>query len=207
MDKQTKKIISFSSLRWILFLGVLPIERAAVTLYASSEVGYFIILLLNMITLILAVIFLWKNKNKRHPLSLKYVLFFGILMFIYIVGSVIVDEFYITRILSLVCLLGYYLFVIHGYVSVEDFLSDITKTLLLVVVVSLLLYFLGNVNVLYVESASTLTFKGIMPNRNNYSEISLFLVTTSFILFQKKLIKIIPFVISIIFLMVVIMFV
>ena len=196
MVKDNGIYIKTSSFRWILFLGVLPIEKAALTLYVNSEVGKYFALLLNIITLVLAIILFLTNSKKRQQLSTKYVLFFCILVFIYLVGSVMADEFSITRILSLVCLLGYYLFLIHEYISVEDFISDINKTLLLVVVVSLVLYFTGNSNVIYIESASQLTFKGIVPNRNSYSEVSLFLITTNFILFHKKQMKLLPFMIS-----------
>ena len=61
MDSGIK--IKLSTFRWILFLGVLPIEKAAVTLYANSEVGQYFALLLNIITLGLAVIFFLNNRK------------------------------------------------------------------------------------------------------------------------------------------------
>lgn len=196
MNKNNKFTISLSAFRWILFLGVFPIEKAAVTLYTNSEVGYYFFLLLNIITLGLATLFFLNNRKNRQQLSLKYLIYFSLLIFIYMIGSVMADEFSVTRILSLVCLLGYYLFVIHGYSSVDDFFCDINKALLLIIIVSLMLYLVGSNNVLYRENALQLTFKGIVPNRNNYSEISLFFITTNFVLFKKKRMKLIPFIMT-----------
>lgn len=196
MNKKNKFTISLSSFRWILFLGVFPIERAAATLYINDEMGYYFILLLNIITLGIAGFFFLKNRMHRQQLSLKYMIYFALLIYIYMIGSVAGDEFSVTRILSLVCLAGYYLFFIHGYSSVDDFFFDINKGLLLVIIVSVMLYWIGSSHVLYVESAVQLTFKGIVPNRNNYSEISLFFITTNFVLYRKKRIKLTRFFIT-----------
>ena len=50
------KRIRLFDLTWVLFLGVLPFDKAALTLYLNSTIGELISLALNAITLVCAFI-------------------------------------------------------------------------------------------------------------------------------------------------------
>ena len=55
LQKIVKKLNKNSepfSLAWILFLGVLPFDKAALTLYCSSAMGTYLSMLLNLLTLL-----------------------------------------------------------------------------------------------------------------------------------------------------------
>ena len=172
---------------WLLYLGVLPIESAALTLYFSKPIGQYLSFAFNLVAILVAFKkILEKKQTNKTSLSQKYTLYFLFMILIYFFGSIIHEEFAFSRVLSLVCLLGYYLLIIRGYDSIDAILSDINKALLFTVLISFLFYILGNDNVLYMENATNQCFKGVVPNRNTFSEISLFYITTSFCLFCKK---------------------
>lgn len=188
--KQFNKKQEPFSFAWLLFLGVLPFEKAALTLYFSSAIGNYLSLFLNLITMVsVAIVFLnaifRTHALMRKEIAIKYILFFFVLTLIYLLGSWN-SEFSLKRILSLACLLGYYLYVICVYKDIDYLLRDIRKALFCIMAVSLALYFCGNKNVEYIENASSTVFKGIAANRNSYSEISLLFIAINFYLYQQK---------------------
>ena len=190
-----EKRFSLLCLKWILFLGVLPFEKAALTLYASRAVGEAISFALNALTLILAMGSLVKIRFKRQKRTAeKYILFYIVLIVTYAM-AIFVEEIRLTRFLSLLCLLGYCLLVICTYEDIDDAIRDINRALLLIIALSFGLYIAGSEQVLYIENASKTVFKGIVANRNTYSEISLFYIATSFYLWRwdvKRLLWQIP---------------
>lgn len=184
--KTYNKSMNFLDLKWILFLGVLPIDSAALTFFLSDSIGNYISLFLNFCTIIGAFIGLINVKSikERNRLSQKYIVYFGVLAFVYFC-AVFVEQIEITRFFSLICLLGYYLFVICCFKNVDKLIRSINKALLFIILISLALYILGNENVMYIENASKTVFKGITSNRNSYSEISLFYIATNFYIWRK----------------------
>ena len=186
-------------LTWILFLGVLPFDKASLALYINPSLGNYISYALNAITLFIAFFLMLNGSAKKiakNKLCTKYILYFAVLIFIYLISSLISSDFTISRVLSLICLLTYYLFSICKYNSIYDLLQDINIALLVIVLISFVLYLFGNPNVFYTENATTLTFKGIAANRNSYAEITMFLIVSSFCIYQKKR-KLLPFVFSV----------
>lgn len=181
------KRIKLFDFTWLLFLGVLPFEKSALTLYSNSTMGELISISLNAITLIGALIALFNIQNKAgKKVAQKYILFFVVLGITYLCAA-LVDQITITRFFSLVCLSGYCLFAILHYDSVDKLLRDMNKATLIVIVLSFLLYLKGENNVMYFENATSIVFKGIAANRNSYSEISLFYIATNFyIWYQDK---------------------
>lgn len=187
------------SFAWILFLGVLPFDKAALALYINPSLGSYISYALNAITLFIAVFLMLNGSAKKilkSKLCTKYILYFSLLIFIYLISGLISSDFTISRILSLICLLMYYLFSICQYKSIYDLLQDINMALLVIVILSFVLYLFGNPNVFYIENATTLTFKGIAANRNSYAEVTMFLIVSSFCIYQKKR-KPLPFIFSV----------
>lgn len=187
------------SLAWVLFLGVIPFDKAALTLYLNPVLGEYISYALNAITFFVTVFLILNGstkKNIKNTLCIKYVCYFVFLFFLYLISALISSEILISRILSLFCLLAYYLFVIFNYNNIYDLLQDINVALLVIVFISFILYLMKNPNVFYTENASTVTFKGIVSNRNSYAEISLFLITGSFCLYKNRR-KFLPFAISV----------
>lgn len=184
--KAYSKSAKFIDLTWILFLGVLPIDKAALTFFKNESIGNYISLFLNFCTIIVAFIgFINIQSIKvRNRLSQKYILYFGVLAFIYLCAA-FVEQIDITRFFSLMCLLGYYLFAICCYKNVDKLIRDVNKALLFVIIIGFSLYIFGNENVMYVENASMTVFKGITSNRNSYSEISLFYIATNFYIWRK----------------------
>ena len=141
MNKLNINIKKFFDLKWILFLWVLPIDKAALTLYRSNTTGELISFILEVITLIMAFIgfFNIRTIKVKYHLCQKYILYFVVLIITYLFAAS-VDQILITRFLSLGCLLGYYLFVICCYNNIDQFLRDINKALLFVIIVGSILY-------------------------------------------------------------------
>ena len=148
----------------------------------------FISLLLNAITVTLAVAFVfikWYRKSCR-ILSMEYIVLFIAFAFIYFIGGISSDSFTISRLLSMTCLLGYYLFSINYYDDVYTLIQDINTALFAIIVLSTILYLIGVPEAFYRENASLLTFKGAATNRNSYAEITLFFLVTNFCIYSKK---------------------
>jgi hypothetical protein len=62
--KRRSRILDFT---WVLFLGVLPFDKASLTLYSSDTLGSIISIILNGLTLVGAVVG-WmsiRSKNKK----------------------------------------------------------------------------------------------------------------------------------------------
>lgn len=178
-----------TSFAWVLFLGVIPFDKAALALYINASLGEYISYALNALTLFIAFFLILNGSAKKgikNKLFIKYVLYFVSLLFIYLMNSLISSDIAIRRILSLICLLFYYLFVICKYDSIYELLQDIKTALLVIVITSLILYLMGNPNVFYRESTTKLTFKGIAANRNSYAEVTMFLIVSSFCVYKKE---------------------
>ena len=167
---------------WVLYLGVIPLDKAALTFYNNIILGNYIALLLNVIV-VLYVLFLISRRKTVHKVTVKYVLW-GIATLTAYVGSCLYgNELYLYRILSIGCLFAYYFFIIEYYHNIRQFFKDINKALGFIILLSVCLYYLGSENVIYYESADKVVFKGIVPNRNVFSEISLFYITTNFCIY------------------------
>jgi O-antigen ligase len=111
--------------------------------------------------------------------------YFVVLLLTYTLAA-IVDRIELTRFLSLVCVFGYYIFVISCYDSIEKLVKDVNRALLLTIGVGIILYVFGNENVTAYESATKIVFKGIVANRNSYSGFTLLYIATNFYLWRKE---------------------
>ena len=171
---------------WILFLGVLPFDKAALTLFTNSSLGEVISISLNAITLFGAfVCYLYSHTKTQKKVAQKYISFFVVLAITYLFAG-FVDEIIITRFFSLICLLGYYIFAICHYKGTDKLIRDINKAAFFIILLSTVLYIAGDNNVMYTEKASKMVFKGIAANRNSYSEISLFFIATNFYIWRQE---------------------
>ena len=180
------KQIRLFDFTWVLFLGVLPFDKAALTLYYYDKVGEIISIILNAITIVCAVVCLVNLRTRLgKKLAQKYVLFFIILILTYLF-AIFVDQIVVTRFFSLVCLLGYCLFAISYYGNVDKLIGDMNKALLFIIILSFFLYIGNNDNVMYTENALKIVFKGIAANRNSYSEISLLYIATNYYIWKKE---------------------
>lgn len=173
---------------WILFLGVLPFDKAALTLYSSSNIGEMLALLLNAITVFWAFVgfvnrmFLTKSKIR---ISRKYIFFFAALLVIYLFSG-FVTPLSVKRIFSMACLLAYYIHVICNYDDIIYLMKDVNRALFFIIALSVILYISGSDHVMYTENATSEVFKGIADNRNSYAEFTLFFVVTNFCLWRHS---------------------
>ena len=199
MSKYTiNKNALFQGVSWILFLGVLPFEKAALTFYISENVGAYISLALNVLTVIVVFCAFFGGKKRlewQNKLTIKYLIAFVILATIYIAGT-FNGEFEISRLASVFCLLAYYLYIIDSGKKMSSLLKDLWRALFAIIIISFVLYLFGNEHVMYIEDATSMVFKGITANRNSYSEISLFFVAIDFCLYKKGLKSLLGFVVT-----------
>ena len=178
----------FALFAWILFLGVMPFDKGALTLYYNDSIGKYIGLALNAITVLLALVgfanrmLLTKSQIR---ISRKYIYFFAVLLVAYLFSG-FVTPLSITRIFSMICLLGYYLHVICNYDDVIQLLKDVNRALFVIIALSVILYIAGSEHVMYTENATTEVFKGIADNRNSYAEFTLFFVVSNFCLWRHN---------------------
>ena len=184
--QQPKFKLKSSDFVWILFLGILPFDKSALTFYLSDKIGSFISLFLNGCTLITAIICVYNmRKSKIHiRLSLKYAIIFAVLLVVYLFAS-LTDEISIMRLFSLVCVLGYYIFSICYYKNVDELVKDVNIALFFIIILSVIYGIFNVPEVMYSENSTKYVFKGVVLNRNSYSEISLFYLVTNFYLVWK----------------------
>lgn len=175
---------------WILFLGVLPFDKNALTLFNSEDIGKIISLILNGIVILFVGVFLFKRLCLRKNIIRKHFIYFVLLIFIYFMGASF-DRFDVLRLFSLFCLFGYYIYCLIVFEDFNDCIKSLNTALLFIILYSLILYMMDNPNVFYIENATNVVFKGISANRNSFCEITLLYIVTNSIINRKKPIKLI----------------
>lgn len=175
----------------ILFLGIIPCDAAMFTLFKDAELGKQIVLILNILVCGIVGIFFTRNFSERffyEKISNKYLAYFIVLVFLNILASLIAveDTLIWTRTMSLICLWAYYLLGLYVFRDAHTLVKSINITLLILILMSVILYYVDYENATYVESATTRYFKGVSSNRNAYSEITLFYVASNLYLWAKS---------------------
>ena len=185
---------------WVLFLGILPFDKAALSFFLNERLGNYISLGLNILVVILALFFLLKNlylPSKRSKIAIKYALYFLSLFILYLLGTSLEEEFSISRLFSLFCVFAYYIVCVYKYEKIIDLLKDINTACFFIILLSVFFYITNNPNVFYTENAFSIVFKGIAANRNSYADITLFYIATSFCLYIKTKRSLLFFLVSI----------
>lgn len=185
---------SFSG-RWVkilissvLFLGILPFDKAALTLYSSESLGIVLSYVLCGVTLLLTIFLFVFNHNLKVDQTNKNLFVVGFLIIFGYVLSSIRNGFSLERILSIACFLIYYLFSFFFFDDIDDLILSIGISLAALIFFSFILYLQNNYHVMYVASAYETNFKGIASNRNSFAELALFdIVIFSYLLSKKKL--------------------
>lgn len=175
----------------ILFLGIIPCDAAMFTLFKNPELGKQIVLILNIIVCGITGIFFIRNlmgKFFYEKISTKYLGYFIVLIFFNILASLLSSEDTLlgTRTMSLMCLWAYYTFGLYTFKDAHSLIKTINTTLLMLIVMSIVLYYIDYENATYIENATTRYFKGVALNRNSYVEITLFYVASNLYLWTKN---------------------
>lgn len=175
---KTQLKVRIDCFRWILFLGVIPFDKAALTLYRSNEIGNILSYCLLLITIIIIGFRLVQHKNNREYVVGFFVnrihIIFILITVLYFMSGLINENLKLSRALSLFCLWAYYVFSLLEYDDSKKLINDISNAAVLLIIISLFLYFINNRNVYYQESATVFSFKGVALNRNGYIEFALF---------------------------------
>lgn len=175
----------------ILFLGIIPCDAAMFTLFKNPELGRQIVLFLNMAVCGISGILLLQNLHKKifyEKIRIKYLGYFIVLIILNIFASVLSaeDTQLLTRTMSLICLWGYYEFGLYTLENAHSLVKTVNITLLILILISIILYYTDYENATYIENATTRYFKGVALNRNSYAEITLFYVASNFYLWAKS---------------------
>ena len=175
--KESLFTIKKGSFRWVLFLGVIPFDKAVLTLYQSRQIGNVISYLLNLFVLVYAVLALLQYGNTiaecKKILINKMNIVFIIMSTLYLFSGLLNDNLQFSRFASLLCLWAYYIYSFIAYKNSRELIRDISKAASFLVLISLILYFVNNRNVYYQESAIVYSFKGVALNRNGFVEFAL----------------------------------
>lgn len=175
----------------ILFLGVIPCDPALFTFFLNPALGKQISLGLNIIVCAIAFFLFIKNLNKNHlyeKISTKYILFFVAMLFLNIFSTMINSNniLIFNRTMSMICLCAYYLYCIYAFKNAHSLIKSINASLLILVIMSILLYYIDYEKATYIENSTTRYFKGVSLNRNSYAEITLFFITSNLYLWTKS---------------------
>lgn len=164
--------------RWVLFLGVIPFEKASLTIYRSKPVGNALSYLLILFTALITCMCMIQIKNipagEKKKLIQNISLIFVFMLVIYATNGLLNNNLQFTRLLSLFTLWIFYVFAVLGYRKPQELLRDLSKACLFLTILSLVLYLTNNRNVYYQESATLFSFKGVALNRNGFIEFALF---------------------------------
>lgn len=181
----------------VLFLGVLPYDKGALTIYKFEKLGtIFSYVLCGLTALLMVLLFIFKKKSRNQMLLLLGVTsIFALIGFGWIVGSLLNDTLHFSRFISFGCLFVYYCFVVLYFDKIDDFLLSLSFSLLFLIILSLILYLFHFDQVIYNAGYGNFYFKGIANNRNSYVELSLFpsVFFTYFVIKEKKIWKMIMF--------------
>lgn len=171
----------------ILFLGVLPFDKSALTLFRSASLGSVLSYTLCGATLLLSILYITYKRNFVINKSNKRFFIVGFLILLGYVLSCFTNEINFTRPMSILCFLIYYLFSFFFFDDLDDLVLSIGIALSLLIVYSFILYFRHDIHVMYIASAYETDFKGIALNRNSFAELALFdIVAFSYLLSKKS---------------------
>lgn len=175
---KTQIKVRIDCFRWILFLGVIPFDKAALTLYRNNQIGNILSYCLLLITVIVVGFRLVQHKsNSEYVIDFlvnRIHIIFILISILYLMSGLINDNLKLSRALSLFCLWAYYIFSLLEYDDPKRLIKDISNAAVFLLVFSLFLYFINNRNVYYQESATVFSFKGVALNRNGFIEFALF---------------------------------
>lgn len=178
-----------------LFLGVLPFNKGALTFFASDSVGT-IISYLFCATALLLVIFKFCTQPKSFDIFKDNgLLAICLFVFLGIILSSIGNTFSFQRILSFFCFIIFYVFSFSFFKTENELLLSLGLSLTYLILLSLLLYYKNDVNVMYIASASEIDFKGVASNRNSFAEIALLNIVIFSYFLAKYRIKILCFIV------------
>lgn len=174
----------------VLFLGVIPCDSNALTLYKNPELGEKFVFILQIIVCAIVIRNLFpnlKSKRKYENIVAGIVILFLAQILLNAVGAIASEETYVlsNRTMSLLCLGAYYLYGIYMFQDANSLVKAINGTLLTMIVLSFILYYTNYEDATYIENATTRYFKGISLNRNSYVEISLFYIATNIYLWMQ----------------------
>ncbi len=165
----------------ILFLGVLPFNKATLTLFASARIGEIMSYALCGVTALLTLYFIiFFRYGYKTFLKHKTVLLIIPFIVLNCLISSLSGSFALSRLLSIGCLFVYYIFSAIFFDNEEELLLSIGLSLSILIVLSIFLYVIDDPNVQYKSWASKYYFKGVASNRNSFSEIALFDIAICF---------------------------
>ena len=175
----------------ILFLGIIPCDAAMFTLFKNPELGKQIVLILNITVCGITGIFVIRDLIEKFfykEIAAKYLRYFIVLIIFNTLASMLSaeDALLDTRTMSLICLWAYYSFGLYTFKDAHSLIKTINTTLLMLIVMSIVLYYIDYENATHIENATTRCFKGVAANRNSYSEITLFYVASNLYLWAKN---------------------
>ena len=175
----------------ILLLGIIPCDAALFTLYSNADLGNTIVIFINAVVCGVAFccIVLNMSKQKRYKwVAEKYILLFFIMIIANWIGSVMAGEEaeVSTRTMSMICVGAYYLYSLYAFDDADTLIRSINATLLVMILIGFVFYFVDFDKVSYIERAELRYFKGVAKNRNSYTEISLLYIVSNMYLWNKN---------------------
>jgi O-antigen ligase len=175
----------------ILFLGIIPFDPAMFTLFKNPELGQQIVRVLNVAVCAITGVLFVRNLLTDffyERVATKYLKYFAGLMLLNALASMISSEDALlgTRLMSIMCLWAYYTYGLYTFKDAYSLIRTINITLLILIVISMALYYVDYEHATYIENATTRYFKGVAANRNSYAEITLFYVASNFYLWGQN---------------------
>lgn len=175
----------------ILFLGIIPCDVAIFTLFKNPELGEKIVLILNITVCGIVGGFFLRNLNRKSfydKISTKYLVYFTVLICSNILAALLSSEDTLigTRTMSLICVWAYYAIGLYMFEDAHSLVKTINMTLLVLILMSILLYYIDYEHATYIENSTTRYFKGVAANRNSYVEITSFYVASNLYLWSQS---------------------